>query len=294
MNLRIKNIDLVADWIEILKAELTLAGYAIKNQSSEEIALFYFHFLKKRIPSTPRKILKSQFFICPPENLPGLTLLEYNITKGNDLSPYQSKQLKSIEKHDKMLYDWGIQHLHLGIKMGNEALRERTSNLLYTIFDNSMAYFIGIYTHSDFESLSLLEIIQQNWPQLIEPYRLKGPVAYESNIEVNDIGKMRKAGITTFQKISGNLYFSPGGGISMSDTSIEASRKSNKYLDFFETIECQLKENLIEFFQKKYGKIVIIKKGELHFKLTLCGDKYVVTELNNNFQFQLNGISHPK
>ena len=87
---------------------------------------------------------------------------------------------------DKMLFNWGIHHLHMG-----EA--ERTDDLLFAVIEDDDAYFIDVRTHGNFADVDLLEVVDRNWPDLFRllPAMMPGEnftAAQIRNLRANNMG----------------------------------------------------------------------------------------------------------
>ena len=107
-----------------------------------------------------------------------------DMIKKKDISKYTSKKTQKV-KHtiprnnfeirdelDKLLYDWGIFHFHLGKDTGKDYVG-RTKELLYVFVYEKTAYFLDVLDH-EFYNSQLLEVINENWPQLLKKYELQG------------------------------------------------------------------------------------------------------------------------
>jgi hypothetical protein len=81
---------------------------------------------------------------------------------------------------------------------------------LFAIVTLTDVYFIKIANHGNWSDKELLEIVDANWPELIDRYRIEGePVRTFSSEE---IGELRKAHVNTMIKLSsGRSYILPGG-----------------------------------------------------------------------------------
>ena len=114
-------MDFLSDLVELIAAELKFSGvvYDMSLLKNEPIVFLaaYSEYKRCRISAQKRQVELSKDLLDSPqwtthqEAIQNLADLARN---GLDLTPYQSKRVKSFSKRDLLLSDWGIQHLHLG------------------------------------------------------------------------------------------------------------------------------------------------------------------------------------
>ncbi|QEY26589.1 hypothetical protein [Neisseria zalophi] len=230
-----KNItyDFEGDWIQHVKSQIKSWGFQV-NQFPSDVRdiLYLYHSIKRRLVSIQkREVIKSANFLCPEKVKLGYLQFCEDCTQGRDLNKYLSKSIQDLYTNDAMLNDWGIHHFHLGEKEDskNTHFIARTKELLFAIITNSKIYCIGIFKHEDWTDQSILDIIENNWPFLIEAHKIKGEnitLAWKPND--NDLRKLRKNNINTpAQTSNGNVYITPGGGINASGGSTQAFMRSD-------------------------------------------------------------------
>lgn len=207
---------------KIFKKEIEELGYEVSSLTKDEDVLqAYCSYSYRLLENRPRTIHKANSFVCSNEVKNGLAWLESKLIKGGSVNPH----LNSATKKDKLnglLYDWGIHHLHLGEKFSSPGFVERSGPVLFAMFRPDDVYFIDIRNHEGWSDKSLLEIVNRNWPELIERYWLKG-VRPEASLSANDLTATRKAGINTIVELSdGKVLVSIGGGITTAKTSLAA------------------------------------------------------------------------
>ena len=191
---------------------------------------------------------------------------------GQDLTPHLSIKINKPGYKDLMFYDWGIFHFHLGTNPHpkRQEFLERTDDLLFAIADSDTAtmYLINIHPHrGGFTNQDLLRILEENWPEIIEPYALKGVDGLTDNASDSDIDSFRKARINTVLQTPGcRFLIAMGGGITSAGTSLKIGREADRII----TNVCQLEKLFIQqrdtravYFNDKYGK----NWDELEFKL---------------------------
>lgn len=82
-----------------------------------------------------------------------------------------------------------------------------------------------------FADKELIEIIQDNWPELLDTFRLKC-ASLEYDLSSQQQYKMRKAGVTTPVQIGDSVYVGPGLGITTAGTSLQVQLKSNRIINW--------------------------------------------------------------
>ena len=184
-----------ADIEEIAKDLITI--YKLKYDASvpelSKPLLRWFDFTIRYIDPKPRDILFSQKFpkTLDSDTADALSTLETLIREGKDVNKFQSKGLiikndtsgsNKQQRTDFLWADWSIHHLHL-TKQPNkpgEYFSERSNWLLFCIFGSDFSGFIDVRNHKDtdlFSDHELFNIIIQSWPNMMEPYKIKGVAA---------------------------------------------------------------------------------------------------------------------
>jgi hypothetical protein len=205
-----------------------------------------FTYQEKFISRHPRKVFASQEILDQLKN----NVLEYSklivfariaclFANGGDVKPYQSKGLTFLKKKngtphtDDLLCDWGIHHLH-----PTEIGQKRGDLLLFVYLSFSEVFFLGFFTHTDFNNEQLLRIIKNNWPKILR--EMKGVkncyLTDRSPIEVitpEIRKKLRSANfITFFVSIDGKYHDPLGWGKTSSGHSLDAIRRGDNLLQF--------------------------------------------------------------
>ncbi|MCQ4085863.1 hypothetical protein [Saccharibacillus sp. JS10] len=284
------NIDLISDWNSYLGNKLSefnlLSENDIRRIPERDVAWSFFELSHKLIEPNIRRIHFSRDFNCDPTLQSGLDNLVKKIERGENLTPHLSRGIKRLNTPDDLLNDWGIYHLHLGITVESDGFVERGGPLLYAFFSDSDAYLIDIMDHYSFATKRLLTIIHENWPEVIQQYRINATM--EPRIEYTDdqIKCLRKAGIVTFTQVEeGVAYAPPGGGQTSARTSGSARISANRFHNILVGLELYIKQNLYEFINKvkaRLGKM----PPELTFRLGVGvkGEFYAI-ETNSMISF---------
>lgn len=233
---------------KIFKKEIEDLGFdTSKLVTDKDIFNTYCSYLSRLVETRSRKIYKADCFICPEDVKEGLAWLENKIEKGESVNAHLNKATKT-NMLDGLLYDWGIQHLHLGDKLDAFGFVERTGFVLFAIFLADDVYFIDVRNHNGWSDKDLLEIVNKNWPNLISSYRIDG--RSEIDPSSSTITEFRKKGINHIIKLSdGNSYIPFGGGVTAAATSINSRRILIKLKDKLAVAKSQI-ENDSRLFAK--------------------------------------------
>ena len=77
----------------------------------------------------------------------------------------------------------------------NKGSKERTKSLLYCYFTDT-AYLIDVMDHDSFGSQTVIEIMHENWPELLHGFRIPGVTPY---VRLSDEQTFEtRAGYSTF------------------------------------------------------------------------------------------------
>ena len=203
--------------------------------------LTYYNWNNRLIYPKPREILYSKeikenaLFERFEESISNIHDL---FEKGKDLTPYLSKGFRdspvvdnptsSTKDKDLLLNDWGIHHLHLGDILEQSGFIKRENELLFIKVKTNKVFFIDILTHDNFSDKHILSIIDNNWPDIIDLFRLRNAIDVNHDYTNSEIGVLRKAGVNTILKINNSVVSSPNFGITTSGHSIsDVGRTSN-------------------------------------------------------------------
>ena len=212
-----------ADLVKIFKDELEIIGLDVSDITSVHDVFYSYFVMHKRLISTRKRVVHySNGFVCPAASQGALGLLVGKIEEGMNLNPYLSKKMRDVSYQDKMLFDWDVYHLHLGLNEDNDGYIHRTGALLFAMFDDDNAYLINIYNHKDhWTNKDVLNIVNESWPYLLERYKINAePECDFSNEELKHI---RKANVNTILKLNdGTCIYAPGLGLMTSGHSMWA------------------------------------------------------------------------
>ncbi len=222
-------IDLVFDMKTILYDRLVKSGY--KNVDFNRAIYQYFNVLKRIILQKPRKIHKSKEFLCPVLYNTALENFEKKVRMGETLIPFLSDKLLDASYSDRMLNDWNIYHFHLTNRFNDNGWAKRSDYELFAYVTDTDMYMIQVYKHSNsmiYYQKEIVEIIYNNWPELIERFHIKGVNSLAEKYCDKQYKILRDSNISTFIELGDSLIFGMIGGGYMSDgSSGEAMRRSD-------------------------------------------------------------------
>ena len=149
--------------------------------------------------------------------------------------PWQSKLIERVPYEDGLLNDFGVLHFDLGDAIDNSGFIKRTGPLLFAIVRDDTVYEIGVYEHGQWFELDILNTIDENWPELLDPVTLKSvELAYKPKNR-EEIKALREGNICSVIALKSGRAISPlGGGVATNGTSNDAVELADywaKYLD---------------------------------------------------------------
>ena len=129
-------INLFADMANIMRQELVDIGYKVNIPDDRELMNYYFTICNRIISTHPRRVHEATQLTVPTARQAGYDLLKNKFEKGLCVMPHLSKQIRGLKFQDKMLFDWGIQHFHLGTALDPDGFIKQYDEILYAIVEN--------------------------------------------------------------------------------------------------------------------------------------------------------------
>lgn len=170
---------------------------------------------------------------------------------GQDVNDRLSTKLSDVLYEDGMLNDWRMYHFHLG-KRRVDNYCERTGTLLigFIPLQDHDIYLLEIIPHhidnAVFANKEYIEIIHQNWPNVIKYVRIHGmPMGPELTMQQRF--NLRKNGVNTADIIDGEAYFGPGLGVTSAGTSVAVQLKVNMIYNWVGINTIRLRQVLSAF-----------------------------------------------
>ncbi|MGH1378709.1 MAG: hypothetical protein ACRBB3_07790 [Alphaproteobacteria bacterium] len=217
----------------------------IEQEHIKQLTLRYINWTDRLISLKSKSVLMSKELQESPEFLKfsdAIWEIYRKFTIGENLKAYLSRRIvqkaislnntsQSADK-DGMLNEWGFHHLHLGTQLENDGFIQRTNELLFTRVFEDCVCFINIFTHDDFSNSEAIKILHRNWPETIRPFKMNDIKAPPTERTDQDRSELRKAGMTNFITIDGNVYAPPRGLV----TSGHSLKTVDNVSRFFERI----------------------------------------------------------
>lgn len=286
--------NLVDDLNENAKAALENHGY--RWAKSHVLSPFqqYLNILRREVHPQPRRVHKAAAFTCPAEHQDGLATLLKRIEQGHNVNAYLSSNLLDASYTDGFLSDFGFHHFHLGKKTltsgKSKGFVQRTGPVLIALVGEHNFYCIAVKSHGRTgDSLlwarhELIETVHNNWPSLLEPYKVKNAIRLATKVTEEERKKLRNSQVNAPIEMSdGTSYFSPGGGITSAATGLNVTLVADKCIDHYR----RLLQGLITFIRNedlsgfKFPIVLkLVNLGEQAvFEDALNGYRYVVREI---------------
>lgn len=274
------SIDLYADWIEILRDLLRQGGYTPDpGEPPLQVAVKYFNLQLRDISSTPRIVLRARDLAFEPQYSATLDEIERKATAGESLIPHLSKRLLDLNYHDPLLNDWGLHHLHLSIVVGKSGFVDRTGPLLLAHVTADTLYMVAVLAHGAWTNKELLEQILRNWPNLLEPYELRGVVGVEHQVTETEHAQLRTTHVQTILQLSnGKAYCSLGGGVTTAGSNVRAVMEHDRWAKIFRQIEREVRSSIPEWRMSLPSGVHFAQPPS--FRLTFDNGDPVVVELS--------------
>lgn len=224
------NCTLVLQWYSFVRGELISLGLDVTNISDQECAIKWISWNRRRIKPSVRNIHKSAGFQCPVSRQQGLNELEEAFKDGKEIWPWQSTLIDRIPYEDKMYNDFGIMHFHLGVGpyTRHPNYIDRTDELLFVVINSKDVYEVGVYLHNEWYELDILDIINNNWPNLLDKVTINAVDIKNSITDRAEVRMMREANVNIFLKLQNGRIIAPlGGGAMIDGTSTKAVQNAD-------------------------------------------------------------------
>ena len=279
-------LDLRADLNQWAYDVLTSAHF--ENVTLDRALYQYCDMQLRLLEPKPRKVLVSKELIVPDEARAGYEYFKSVVENGDNLLPFMSRSIADVAFKDKMIFDWGLFHFHLSTRVYDKDHRfmDRSEHLLIAYVDQAhddTMYFLQIRPHipSVWTEQELVRILADNWPEVMEPYRIKGVASLTQNISDEDYKNLRNCNVTTMVDLhDGRVYLGANLGLNTTGTSARAVRLHNDYLN-----NAVLFEQAMGKAADDIGKIINQKliEPETDFKLRM------ITPGDRDYLFEVEG-----
>lgn len=263
------------------------------NLSVRSLAARYLEMLNRRITPIPRRV---HFSAEIYESLGKLTrekvekqrekaakaweavfLIRHLFTEGENVNCFLSTRIDSAtgkRSIDRLLWDFGIHHFHLSKEVEQNGFVKRSDYMLFAIVKELDVYFVDVVPHpnenrdSDYGWVrqELVEIVKSNWPQLCEPYVLKGVMG--GVVTDQQKKELRRKNINTIAQVGNDVIAPMGGGLTTAGTSTLCQFLADKFLNEIGEFQSYLETQPAEVRAALQGKGINIA-GDMEFELVL-------------------------
>ena len=261
INMATVNMNFRSDMVRIMRDEMSEMGFKTKNVSDEhELMMYYFTINKRLVKKTPRTVHESQGLIIPPHRKDGYILLKEKFQRGESIIPHLSKQILGYKFPDKMLFDWDINHFHLGTTIKADGFVDQHDEIVYAIVTDRDVYVIDILEHEHWYDISLLEKVLVNWPALLSTFRVDGtPV---SKFSQEEFTSLRNSNINIMLTLSdGHGYLGRGLGVTTAGTSADAVMQANRMIHDLQAMERWCNNQLLPLSEQYTFKLSLTRIG---------------------------------
>lgn len=235
--------DLDSDLNRCARSWLCHNGFAYKENHTLDAFQQFLNVQRRLIISKPRHVYRSKMLQCPIEHEGNLKNLLCKVKQGDNLTPHLSKLLLNAAYTDAFLADFGLHHFHLSSEIQaigkGKGFVKRTGPILIALVSDDAFYAIDVRQHGKagepylWADASLLEIVHQNWPNVLARYRIKGISKLACDLDKEKRHRLRINGINTFITMDdGTTYMSPGGGITTARTATNITIEGDRKRDF--------------------------------------------------------------
>ncbi|MET4594663.1 MULTISPECIES: hypothetical protein [unclassified Sphingomonas] len=176
----------------------------------------------------PRKVRKAIGYEVPETLAQGEKAFIADVVAGVDLRPYLSTRLDRANLFDAMLFDFGIQHFHTSMHQHptKPKYKARTEPILFAFVTKTDMYCLGFFPHGAWSQQRLLDIVYENWPELLERFAARDALALSHSYTDDEVASLRKAGMNTpTRRPDGTVHFGPGTGVATDGSSLIAAMK---------------------------------------------------------------------
>jgi hypothetical protein len=211
--------------------------------SSKYDSIYWYQRYKHRIIDAKKwELIEALDLLIPSKYQSAYELIKQDILSGESLKKYQSRKLKTLDYDDDMLSHWGIQHLHLGLEVQSDGYIERTDDLLFVFFKESKAYIVGIYNHTSWCDMDIIESIHKNWPSELAVYKSNSTAPALTQEQYKTLRS--KNACCNIVVSDGTEYMPPGGGVTANGAPMTGTFNSQKIINMFNVYFETIKENI--------------------------------------------------
>ncbi|MFQ2289904.1 hypothetical protein ACK323_00120 [Aeromonas enteropelogenes] len=259
--------EILDDYSEYCHQRLQ-AEFGLYSPETYDPIYLYQRYKCRIIEKRARLVFESKELSIPKEHKIAYEGIIESIKVGECLKKYQSRKLKNLHYDDDMLSHWGIQHFHLSLGVERDGFVTRTGELLFIHFSAHEAHILGVFDHSSWCDLSLIQIMHDNWPNQLAIFKINSNV---TPLTISDYKTLRKKHYNVNVTVSdGTEYLCPGMGVTANGAPLHAVFNSNKVIfmfnQYFEFIKANIEHILESDPSKRNSETVTIGMEFLHDK----------------------------
>lgn len=220
--------DFVSDLVDEIERYFEEHHVQYKQDASKgpvELLERYFYTAFKMITPCPRRVhysaeLETTLGTLDKGYVTPIETIRSRFERGTDLSEFLNEGTSDAKFNDGLLSDFGVHHFHLGTKAHPKARKvRRTRDLLFVHVQHFDACFLDVRKHpnnrdpGDFGwcDTDLLNIIDSNWPEVLEPYIIPGVKGNRLTGEQRK--ELRRKNVNVVWQVGGKAIAPPGGGL---------------------------------------------------------------------------------
>lgn len=264
----------------------------------------YCNVMIRLLEAKPRKIVKAKEFICPQDAEEALILFENAVKSGFKLIHFMTKTIMDASSFDKMINDWGIFHFHLSTEIDERDSRfmGRGDYLLIAYvdpYDDNTMYFLQVRSHKNmnWSEQELIRILADNWPDMMDRYRLRGVDSLTKLLSDQDYARIRKANINAAVDLhDGRVFMGANVGLAGDGSSVRAGINFNRMMNDAARMQLSIEKNIklicstidsaLTAPESNYALSLITPgMGKYVFSINSSMDALVGTAINKNDKF---------
>jgi len=249
-----------------------------------DLIIQYLNVINRMIDQNPRDVYLSQTLEdnLTEEHEDAISVIRETFENGSDVNPHLSRQIFNPTFNDLLFNDWGVYHFHLSTTRDdpNDYFMSRTGPLLFAMVKNNEAYFLTIGNHGDWGKPEFLEIVENNWPDLLDNRKIEGARPVQ-DLDEDEIQELREAGINPIADIQGQAIFSEKGGITLEGGRVQHTLSAIQLNERMEQLEEYVNSNR-ERYKENLNQGLANEEipDELDFRLELEDGKFWLVEDN--------------
>lgn len=201
------------------------------RKPTHDVIIDYLNINRRLLPAVKWQVEVSKEFDCPERYQESFNTIKSILESGGDITPYMGRYITENDFNDLILNDWGIYHFHLGNEFLPNGLIKGTFELLYAYVDKQkqVVCCLQIFDHKSWAKKEALEILYNNWPELIKNF--VAPTGMQLTEKISDEKRKLlrdKCVNTAIELDNGVLLWAPGLGYTSSGLSTRVLMSADK------------------------------------------------------------------